>query len=202
MQFSNHSKEASMFKKQLKRTSRIVRDGMSRRTAAMLAIVVVAMAAAAGLAAPAQALTTQKTGCPGAVQAPVTTNGGLGGVSFAFPQRYAWRSACYSALTQVISIRYRMWGLNLVTRQWVYYTAATTSTAVAPGQIAVFSAWSAPSFYANVSVDVLVEWRLTNGTLIGSTYINYDSVTDYACLGSSTCRVYSDPVVGAYLHLV
>jgi len=158
-----------------------------------------ALAAAAAFAAPARAWTAQYGGCAGSVQVP-TTNGYWGSI-FEFPARNAYRSPCYAAYAQVISIRYRLWGFNLQTRQWVYYTEFNwTSAPVAPGYKTTFPSWMTGSTYANISADVLVQWRLTNGTLIDSVYLNYNSISDYACQAGTSCRVYSDPVMGAYLH--
>src|SRR4051794_38395206 len=100
----------------------------------LVAIVFAALVAARGVAT-AQAYSYQNTGCAGSVQVPAI----IGyynsiGPAFEFPQRYAWRSPCYSAYTQVINVRYRMWSFNLQTRQWgFYFENWRTAPTVAPG---------------------------------------------------------------------
>lgn len=176
---------------------------MSRRRISRISLVVIvcsaSLAAAGAFAKPADAWTAQNTGCAGAVQVP-TTNGYWGNI-FEFPSRIAYRSPCYAAYSQVISVRYRLWGLNLRSYQWEKYTEVTyTSLPVLPGYKTTFGSWMAGSAYLNISADVLVQWKLTNGTLIGSTYVNYDSTGDYTCQAGTGCRVFTDPVVGAFIH--
>lgn len=173
---------------------------LTRRVLAVASLVAAALLAVASFgAAPADAFTFQQAGCPGSVDVPRTN--GYSWPAFEFPQRQAFRAPCNSQSTQVISARYRLWAFNLQTRQWQYYTELRRSATVPPGYSVRLMGWSGGSTWANISADVLVEWRLTNGAFIGSTYINYDSVGDYGCPLGTPCRVYSDPVVGAYLHL-
>ena len=169
------------------------------RPLAMLALVVVSAALAAGVgASPANAFTASNSGCPGTVQVPQTR--GYYGLQ-EFPQRFAWRSACYANYTQVIKIRYRTWGFNLVTRRWEFAGELWREARSEPGSAGAWlQGFNGLPRYANVSVDVLVEWRLTNGYLVGSTYVDYNAVSDYVCVQTPSCRIYSDPVVGAYLH--
>jgi hypothetical protein len=162
-----------------------------------LAIVSVSLLACVGVS-PANAFSVTASGCPGTVQAPVFK--APYGTFFEFPQRYAWRSPCYASSTQVVKIRYRLWGLNLNTRQWQYVGEQWREGRSDPGtQGAWVAGYSAVSTWGNVSADVLVEWRLTNGFLIGSKYVDYNSVYDYQCFMQG-CGIYTDPVVGAYIH--
>jgi hypothetical protein len=171
-----------------------------------LAAVIVVVAGAVGgpSAGSAAAYSQTNSRCPGTVQVP-TTNGYNNpiGASFEFPQRVAWRSPCYSAYNQVINIRYRLWGYDPPTHQWVNFNSTWRTATAPPGYAVWLLGWGGGSPYANISADVLVEWRLTNGYLIGSSYLNYDAIGDYFCgvgAGMGPCHVYSDPTMGAYIH--
>jgi hypothetical protein len=103
-------------------------------TFAKLAVAIVAVAGAfAGVSTgTAAAYSVTNSGCPGGIQVPRTNGYGNGGVpSFDFPQRYAWRSSCYSAYTQVITVRYRLWGYVRGTG-WVERPSVTRTATVAP----------------------------------------------------------------------
>src|SRR5437867_1384271 len=82
---------------------------------------------------PAGAYTLTNSGCPGAIQTPTINGYYTFGPGFEFVQRYAWRSPCYSAYTQVISVRYRLWSYDFFAKQWVYYAETTRSANVAAG---------------------------------------------------------------------
>jgi hypothetical protein len=176
----------------------------SRMIARLLtAMLVAATLLAAVGAGRAGAMTAKTSLCPGSVEAP-TINGyqSLSGPYFEFPKRIAWRSPCYSAYTQIISLRYRLFRKNLQTGQWGDPISTVRRGSVSPSYSGLSAgAWSGLAPGSNISGDVLVEWRLTNGALIGSTYIDYDATSDYRCLTTLGCGVYSDPIVGAALWI-
>jgi hypothetical protein len=163
--------------------------GVGLATAALAAIGV----------APAHAFTWENNGCPGTIEVP-TTNGYYNfGPSFEFPTRVARRSACYATSTQTISVRYRLWGYNFSAARWEYYTELTRAGSVPPGYALKVAGFGGGSTRGAISADVLVEWRLPNGVLIGSQYINYNNTADYGCpMGG--CRIYQDPIMGAYIR--
>ena len=173
-------------------------------TFAKLAVAIVAVAGAvAGVSTgTAAAYSVTNSGCPGGIQVPRTNGYNYGGYpSFDFPQRFAWRSSCYSAYTQVISVRYRLWGYVRGTG-WVERSSVTRTATVAPGpEGAWIMGLSGASPAADISAGVTVEWRLTNGYLIGSQYVNYNAIGDYRC-ATGGCGIYSDPTMGAYIHFV
>ena len=149
----------------------------------------------------ADAFSVTNTGCPGSVQVPATNGYFNGGApQLDLPERFVWRSQCYSNYQQVVSVRYRVWGFVRGTG-WVLKASVTRSaTAGATGAWIAGLSGNSPSAW--VSVDVLVEWRLTNGYLIGSQYVNYDAVGDYRCLSALNCGVFSNSEVGAFIHFV
>ena len=101
----------------------------------------------------------------------------------------------------MISVRYRLFGYVRGTG-WVLRSSTTRTATVNPGYSGAWMAGrSGLSPNADVSADVRVEWRLTNGYLVGSTYLDYNSVRDYRCI-TVACGVFSDPAVGAYIHFV
>jgi hypothetical protein len=170
---------------------------------AKLAVIIVAVAGVvAGVSTGnATAFSVSPTGCPGSVQVP-TTNGyfNYGAPQIELPQRFVWRSPCYSNYQQNISVRYRVWGFVRGTG-WVLKSSVTRS-ATAGSTGAWITGLSGASPSADVSVDVLVEWRLTNGYLVGSKYVNYNAIGDYRCMSALNCGVFSNSDVGAFIHFV
>jgi len=175
-------------------TTRIARIGLA---SLMVATAFMMLKPAPSVAA----FTVTPSGCPGTIQAPRIV--GLGDfMTVHFPERFAWRSPCYANYTQVITVTYRLWGLNLQTGQWLMHGETPRSAQSAPNtQGAWIANWVPGVFYRFVSGDVRVEWRTLNGTLIGSKYINYNSAADYLC-SSGPCGIFSnEPTVGAGLAL-
>ena len=146
----------------------------------------------------AQAWSASSNGCTGTVQVPrvegYSMSDGTAAVTFA--DRYAWRSPCYSNSYHVITITTRIWQHNGY--QWYLHLKRVSSTKVAPGAqgawLGGFHQWVNLRSYN--SLDVLVEWRTDSGFFLGSVYIDYNAIADYACHG---CWVGTDPTVGAFL---
>lgn len=172
-------------------------------TLAKLAVAIVAVAGSvAGVSTgTAEAYSVTNSNCPGGIQVPRTNGYNGGAPSFEFPQRFAWRSPCYSSYTQVISVHYLLWGYVSGTG-WVKQVSTTRTATVSPGfEGAWIMGQSGSARSADISAGVLVEWRLTNGALIGSQYVNYNALGDYRC-ATGGCGIYSDPTMGAFIHFV
>jgi hypothetical protein len=140
------------------------------------------------------------SGHPGWVQAPQTEMYGneLTGGEFFFPARYAWRSNYYSTSTQVITVTYYLYKLNLGTRTWQLNNWAHTTAIVQVGQGAWMGQWAPPvEFEAVYHVEFMTQWKTTTGTPIGTSVADSRSTTDYGCAYQSICQVYPDDNVGA-----
>jgi hypothetical protein len=165
-----------------------------------LAVVLVAVGLLASLGSvPAHAASATPQGCPGRVQVPK-----FHGYHYSnppmdiavFPERFAYRSACYANSTQTIYARYRSFRWNVNTQTWVLNGEHWVPPArVAPGQLGAWLPSHSPFASRFLTVDVQVQWW-TGSTFIGSVYIDYNSVGDYTC---SLCSVHPDPNVGAYI---
>lgn len=173
----------------------------------MLAKLAVAIVAAAGISAGvstgnADAFSVPtSTLCPGTIQVPATKGYvNYGAFSIQFPDRYAWRSPCYPNYQQVISVTYRVFGFQRGTG-WVL-RSSTTRTSNADSTGAWIAGLFIPTPNADISVDVIVEWKLSNGVLIGSKRVDYDAIGDYACMNLLNCGVFSNPDVGAFIEFV
>jgi hypothetical protein len=161
----------------------------------------------AGLAPVADAMTGYPTGCVGSLSIGKTAGDfrdftGQGASDYLISPAITIQRAssnCYSG-TQVISAVMRIFGYG--TDGWQYRKSATLQApaSVVPGyQLNIKNiAWE-PS-YLNVSVDVIITWRTPTGTLIGQERVDYNTVGDYYTFNTGAVGIFSDSVVGAYLH--
>ncbi len=179
-----------------------------RRRLVKLAAATLAVAATvAGVSTEtASAVSVTKNGCVGKVQVPVIKGYNYGAASygaptFVFPTRFVWRSTCYSKRTQVVTVRYRLWGYMRNTQGWQKRVEVTRSARVRPGYGAWIRELTGYSPNADISGDVLVKWKLTNGRLIGSKYLNYNAIGDYRCV-TVRCGVFPNAAMGAFIHFV
>ena len=162
-----------------------------------LKIASVALAAATMVAAqpaPADAATWRNTGSPGVVEIPTTL--AFKNVLYAaigFGARSAWRSPAYSG-TQTITITYKIF--KWTGAEWRSYSNASASVSVAAGSRAVFGHYLPQVAMEGVyTVQVNVDWRTSGGTFLGSTLVDYNSVSDYA-YGTPCQSCYISNVVG------
>lgn len=171
---------------------------------AKMVAVAVGLLAAVAAAAPrgAAAFTDQLNGCVGSVQVPATQGFVTWSYKYlSFPQRFADRSPC-STGKQVISISYRVYGYNFSTGRWErFYIQSQSAPVPAGAKGALVNGVTPGSTYRYVTVDVKIEWRTGTGSLLGSTYVDYNGRADYACY-TAGCGVFSgDPNVGAGFDL-
>jgi hypothetical protein len=145
---------------------------------------------------PADAFTRTHTGCPGQV-----TNARLFD-PLAVDPRYVYRSPCYPTSAQTIRVTTRIWAKKNGFGSWEASNRVLDNSRVdlrylAPNQYTVVPELRL-GWHSNVYADAFVEWWV-GSTRVGTTFIRYTHTSDYVC-GTVGCRIYADPIVGAYLH--
>jgi hypothetical protein len=170
----------------------------------VIAVTLAALVLAGGLGTlRALAWTPTPSGCPGAVQNPVTQGAYIPGTPpfsvVSFPQRFAYRTTCSSGYTQTMYAVYRMWKWNSSIGAWDLYLSKTVGpVSAAPGmQGATLPGWGSAVGNRYIHVDITVFWYV-GSTQIGNVFLNYNSVGDYSC---SMCTVSSGSAVGAYMTM-
>jgi hypothetical protein len=182
-----------------RRTHRAVRTlFVTARLAALVAGLV------AGPATSAYAISGGGSGCPGSVNfVPYRVVRLSAGYQAYFPQRRVDRSPCYAG-RQIVTVTYREFtGFPDATR-WTLQETGPGANAPAswylPGQYFNVPPWNGGFFTKDMaSVDILIQWFTDSWVPLGYIYLNYDSTSDYECM-SSYCRIYSSPLVGAYVY--
>jgi hypothetical protein len=152
---------------------------------------------------PAFAYTPNASGQPGLTQVPVTQGAysGAGWPQLTFPTRYVWRSDAYAG-TQVITVSFRVWKYDSVSRTWPLYTSHAVSAQVAPSGVGSWmTGWTIPVAFDSYAVNVQVNWTTLDGTLFGWKVFDYNTATDYQCLTAATCSVLPNASVGAFIYL-
>jgi hypothetical protein len=173
------------------------RGSVSARRA-IAALVIIAFLHLLHSAEPAAALSSRgRSGYPGAVQVgPVA--GWAGDNWLGIPAKLSVgqvrvdRSRAWTG-TQRITIQYRYWrwGGSWDGGQWIHAASARDSRDVAPGYYASFpgSVFKDGGSYW-YGVDMVVTWTTSTGSFLGRVTIDYDAISDYACMTAGvSCNV-------------
>lgn len=165
-----------------------------RKPLRWLAALAVALVSILLLPIPAQAITFHSNyGYPGWVQSPRTDGWGNytnGNFTVRFNPRYVGRSSAYRNYGQAITVTYRTWAANggnwtIVNRAAeTAYTYPQHSSAYFPGHRQEFVI-DLGSGGTHFSVDMVIEWRTFNGTLLARTIQDYNLAGDYRCYEAS-----------------
>jgi hypothetical protein len=177
------------------------RTDRSRRTIARRLSLAVILATLVGMIpGAAQAYTWSATGCTGRVDTPKNVayeNWGAGIV--AFQARDVYRTDCVPSANERIRIIYRLYrfnGTGWTLDRSVWGNGGSAGVTVRPGYKYTFTGWS-PSIATQTaySLDMTVEWWNASGTSkLGSTYIDFNAISDYAC--GAPCHLWNHPTLG------
>ena len=93
------------------------------------------------------------------------------------------RSRCAPFRYQRVTIVYRLWGFNMLTKKWGFDFQIVGTKVLPPrtrGQIN-FNYYN-PHF-RRTSIDAVITWRTGTGVFLGRTRADFNRVADYQCVG-------------------
>ena len=144
----------------------------------------------------AEAVTRTQKGSPGGQEIPtawgVTTSDVF--APYVFQHAFdVYRSPSYSNYAQTICVTQRWWQKDLTSpyNPAYFYTSRTKCFTAQPGQYVVIPQWAVGAHIGyGYSADMKVTWKLSNGYVIGSRYVDYDQTgtVDYGCVDNFTPR--------------
>ena len=144
-----------------------------------------------GVAGAAHAYTqTDSAGSYGSVGLPAAIADG-NSLSITSQARYIGESPDYADSWQKVCVTHRLWQfvpgqLPSVPPRWQVSRHATNCGWIAPGQDGISDAgvvFGGLSIYSYYTADLVVTWSDSDGTLLGTTQVNYVDAGDYALLG-------------------
>lgn len=183
------------------RSARIIAEGLM----ALLCIGIVLPAGSASAST-----TTSSRGYPGATSLAPAYGGWSGGAytGSAYINAgagTAYRSRAYKAYDQYVCATTRLYQLmNNAngTSTWTRVSLGKACGWIRSGQsyinLSTNTFWN-PDQWIGYGVDVRLTWQLSNGSVIGSRTVDFDSTSDYQC-GVSSCSVgYNSNGAGAFI---
>jgi hypothetical protein len=147
----------------------------------------------------ASAYTTSDWGRPGYVTTPRITGQTLDSVTgrVTFPSRTVYKSTAYSGYQQKVCVTYYLRYTMSPSTSWSAYSNGRTCKTLTTNNSATIGGlyWDVDTLFI-WGGNVMVQWYLSNGTMIGQTVQYYNQTGDYWC---SSCYISSSNSLGAYL---
>jgi hypothetical protein len=159
----------------------------------------VATAVATASTGIASAYTYTNWGSPGYVSTPRITGQTLDSVTgeVTFPARTVYKSSAYAGYQQKVCVTYFLRYTMTPSTSWTAYANGRTCKTLTTNNSTTIGGlyWDVDSLFI-WGGNVMVQWYLSNGTMIAQTVQYYNQTSDYWC---SSCYISSSNSLGAYL---